>query len=183
MVCYLCDVTRRCIQLLHSEGKKTSFLSIARPDQLMLRGMKEEKCILMADMSNKEEEEGELHFMIPTDIPTHKQTKTVMPHSVEKVLSIYQVVFEEPKALPPKRAIDHAIPGWNQTQTFDTFPTLYSTEKAGFLIKKYSSFLLVILGLSVGCFFFTLRIRSEPLESERSDDMHGYSLSSHPYGY
>jgi len=102
----------------------------------MLRGMKEEKCILMADMSNKEEEEGELHLMIPTDIPTHKQTKTVMPHSVEKVLSIYQVVFEEPKALPPKRAIDHAIPGWNQTQTFDTFPTLYSTEKAGFLIKK-----------------------------------------------
>lgn len=63
----------------------------------MLRGMKEEKCILMADMSNKEEEEGELHLMIPTDIPTHKQTKTVMPHSVEKVLSIYQVVFEEPK--------------------------------------------------------------------------------------
>ena len=105
---------------------------------------------LMADMSNKEEEEGELHLMIPTDIPTHKQTKTVMPHSVEKVLSIYQVVFEEPKALPPKRAIDHAIPGWNQTQTFDTFPTLYSTEKAGFLIKKSSSFLLVILGLSVG---------------------------------
>lgn len=150
MVCYLCDVTRRCIQLLHSEGKKTSFLSIARPDQLMLRGMKEEKCILMADMSNKEEEEGELHLMIPTDIPTHKQTKTVMPHSVEKVLSIYPVVFEEPKALPPKRAIDHAIPGWNQTQTFDTFPTLYSTEKAGFLKKKSSSFLLVILGLSVG---------------------------------
>lgn len=70
----------------------------------------------MADMSNKEEEEGKLHLMIPTDIPTHKQTKTVMPHSVEKVLSIYQVVFEEPKALPPKRAIDHAIPGWNQTQ-------------------------------------------------------------------
>lgn len=182
MVCYLCDVTRRCIQLLHSEGKKTSFLSIARPDQLMLRGMKEEKCILMADMSNKEEEEGELHLMIPTDIPTHKQTKTVMPHSVEKVLSIYQVVFEEPKALPPKRAIDHAIPGWNQTQTFDTFPTLYSTEKAGFLIKKI--FILPISNFgSERWMLLTLRIRSEPLESERSDDMHGYSLSSHPYGY
>lgn len=66
--------------------------------------------------------------------PLNKQMSSI-PDSVSKLLVKLQVVFDEPKGLPPSRECDHTIPLINNAQPFSLRPYRYSFDQKNSIEK------------------------------------------------